>query len=64
MQDKGDMMSSLAFLYNYVLFFADPTYNKTINDKDPFFSDFLATSGNDIPDPLKESMYIENDIHG
>jgi hypothetical protein len=55
MQDKGDMMSSIAFLYNYITFFAC----KNDDTKDPFYHDVIEVAKENVLDPLSQ-MDIRN----
>jgi hypothetical protein len=51
MQNKGDMMSSVAFMYNYIVFFAVPA-TKWVASPDPFYADVVTKSQGAVPDPF------------
>ena len=51
MQNKGDMMSSVGFLYNYIAFFAFPPGRRD----DPFYMDVVMNG--EARDPLVKKDY-------
>jgi hypothetical protein len=52
MQNKGDMMSSIAFMYNYIAFFADTKENKNLLRVNPFDRKVLIPNKTILRDPL------------
>jgi hypothetical protein len=60
MQNKGDMMSSVAFLYNYLVFFAskDLRASHITKNNDPFY-DKCGVADKTTVDPLRSGVNLK-----